>query len=159
MLELSEKIILKKKIFELMTPQSLNYLCTKKLPFNFEKGNFPIFSWTIYSNSAKKKYSKFLQKHKKIEENRENFSIFYKYMRCLTSKINLIEMKAENSLDFHEFYENYFKTNLNNNFLKNYSKNPSEKLLLIQTRKAKHIQKFDYTKSLIYDKKIQKFES
>lgn len=124
-----------------------------------------VFTYTIYSPNAKKKYLKMLNKFKsqigsqnnEIQANIKGKDLFYKYLKALTSRIRMVEIKLNTGilLDLlgDEISQEYpFIINQKHPLIEKILKSSSieEKyeevieVALLETRVSKHIQNFNY---------------
>ena len=190
--ENKKEVLLKMSLFDMMIPLSFEYLRRKaqkeSLKTLQEINSEGVFSYTIYSQNAKKKYLKFLNKyrqefnHSKINNQNKNDNVqidseptikgvelFYKFLKGLTSRVRRVEVKLDRKiieeLANEEVNQEYpFIINKKHPFIETIlsEKNDEEKeivldVALLETRIAKHIQKFDYL-YMKFDPKIKNQE-
>lgn len=181
--QLSETLFENKKdvlsnasIFGLMIPFSCEYLRRK----NYKNSFFPpnkaktTFSYTVYSQNARKKYMKMINKSQKsLDESSENSSekeeikgigLFYKFLKCLTSRVRRMAISINRStveeLLNNELCQEYpFYINASHPFIANAISMDFEQeiiwnVIMVETRIAKHIQKFNYL-YMKFDSKIK----
>lgn len=157
-------------LFDLMIPLSFEHLRRVRTLQDFKTKK--VFTYTIYSPNSKKKYLKMLNKFKNQLASQTNFppdlknephsqikgkDLFYKYLKSLTSRITMIEIKMDkeilNELFQEDINQEYpFSINKKHPIIEQIinSKDSEEKPLivlhgaLLETRVAKHIQKFNY---------------
>lgn len=178
-------------LFDLMIPLSFEYLRRKtqkeSLTTLQDINSEGVFTYTIYSQNAKKKYLKFLNKFRQEKShpllfNQSNHlnqpdsdsiikgvELFYKFLKGLTSRVRRVAIKMDRKnieeLINREIKEEYpFVINkkhpLIENILQDKDNNANEIVLnvaLLETRVAKHIQKFDYL-YMKFDPKIKNQE-
>jgi len=189
--ENKKEILFKSSLFDLMIPLSFEYLRRKtqkeSLSTLQEINSDGVFSYTIYSQNAKKKYLKFLNKFRQ-EMNHPNSSniqkntnqadsepsikgieLFYKFLKGLTSRVRRAEMKIDRKmieeLVNEEVNQEYpFIINKKHPYISSILEdkwnNDGECILdvaLLETRVSKHIQKFDYL-YMKFDPKIKNQE-
>lgn len=157
-------------LFDLMIPLSFEHLRRVRTLQDFKTKK--VFTYTIYSPNSKKKYLKMLNKYKNQLSSENSFppdmknepnsqikgkDLFYKYLKSLTSRITMIEIKLDkeilNELFQEDINQEYpFFINRKHPLIEQVTnaKNSEEKPqiilhgALLETRVAKHIQKFNY---------------
>lgn len=189
--ENKKELLFKSSLFDLMIPLSFEYLRRKtqkgSLSTLKEINSEGVFSYTIYSQNAKKKYLKFLNKfHQELntsnsayiqknpmkldsESSIKGIELFYKFLKGLTSRVRRTEVKLDRrmieELVADEINQEYpFLLNRKHPFissiLEDKWKQEKEYILdvaLLETRVSKHIQKFDYL-YMKFDPKIKNQE-
>jgi hypothetical protein len=159
-----------------MIPFSYEYLRRKNsknlfFPPNRSKSTF---SYTIYSQNARKKYMKMINKSQRsLDESSENLiekedikgiGIFYKFLKCLTSRVtrmtisvnrSIIEELLQNDLcQEYPFFVNTSHSYVANTLNMDNDQEITWNVILVETRIAKHIQKFNYL-YMKFDNKIK----
>ena len=159
-----------------MIPLSYEYLRRKSDSLLSMEKN--VFSYTIYSQNARKKYMKMITKSQKKNENiidiknsNEEITgvgIFYKFLKCLTSRARKISLKLDKKFLLELLHDDICKEypfflNSEHQFVKELLNNDDNTIssvwncVLIETRIAKHIQKFNYLYMQL-DSKIKTLE-
>jgi len=182
--------LFKMSLFDLMIPLSFEYLRRKtqkeSLKTLQEINSEGVFTYTIYSQNAKKKYLKFLNKFRQeIAHSNGNFNkngsqsesepiikgveLFYKFLKGLTSRVRRVEIKINrkivDELINEEINSEYpFIINKKHPFIESLLEEKGDEdqevvldVALMETRIAKHIQKFDYL-YMKFDPKIKNQE-
>ena len=137
------------------------------------------FIYVLYSKNAVKKYAhqlraKGIKDKDSIDEKVDNTSIYFKYMKALSSRATLVCLKynkdelidlKENGcfMDFHKEGDNKFectdkdKKRGNNKDIKSKDKINYKTAIMLETRPASKIPAFDY-KNMLNDPTIVEFE-
>ena len=179
--------LIESNLFDLMIPFSLIYL--KKIMgeslFSSLGSQSKIFSYTIYSKRAARRYQKLISSMDKKEENErrkifesQKFSaeekalinvdngVYYKHLQTLTSRATLIELKFSKISDLSNLENTQnLKIRLEHELFKEIKEEGvvSQPAILLLTRKASHIQRFKYSLMEKYDENIidmnKKFEN
>jgi len=172
--------LLKENLFELMIPYSKLYLqkTMGESIFNSLSTQSKTFSYTIYSETAYKRYRKAiinlkkkdederrrLLDRKRITEEEKNLmvdenSIYYKYLKAVTSRASLIELRFSSYQDIANLEKTEGVKVKMDHFVFQSCKDGVEDVqsypaILLISRKAHHIQKFNYEFMKDFDQHI-----